>query len=321
MRIKESTPGRTMKASRIHSFGDRRKLVYETAPRPRPGDGEILVRVHAAGVNPVDWKTRQGLGVAETLPAFPVVLGWDVSGVVAAAGKGAMRFREGDEVYGMIRFPGMGGAYAQYATAPAGHLASKPASVDHIQAASVPLAALTAWQALFDVADLQPGQRVLIHAAAGGVGHLAVQLAKWKGAYVVGTASRRNLDFVRQLGADETFDYGASPFEDSLRDFDVVLDAVGGDIASRSYPVLRKGGTLVSITHSGDAARAQVKPDGEQLARIADLIDAGRLRPVVETVFPLSEAGLAHELSEKGRTRGKIVLTVEAENSRDVIRG
>lgn len=311
----------TMQALRIHAYGGVEEFTLDHVALPAPAAGEVLVRIKAAGVNPVDWKTRKGGGVAGMLgDAFPLTLGWDVSGEVAALGAGVTGFRIGDEVYGMIRFPKPGGAYAQYATAPVDHLSLKPVSVGHVEASALPVAALTAWQALFDTADLKDGQRVLIHAAAGGVGHLAVQLAKWKGAYVVGTASRGNHDFVKSLGADEVFDYSAGRFEEELKDFDVVLDAVGPDVAARSYPVLRKGGMLVSITRSGDAEAAarffvrqqniMVRPDRDQLKAIAGLIDGGHLRTFIERTFPLAEAGKAHALGEIGRNRGKIVLTI-----------
>lgn len=312
---------KTMQAIRIHSYGLTDQLVLETVARPEPAEGEVLVRIKAAGVNPVDWKTRKGGGVAGLLgDAFPLILGWDVSGEVAALGSGARGFLVGDEVYGMIRFPKPGGAYAQYATAPEAHLALKPLTAGHLDAAALPVAALTAWQALFDTARLQAGQRVLIHAAAGGVGHIAVQLARWRGAYVVGTASKPNHGLVKELGADEVFDYTSGRFEDDLRDFDVVLDAVGPEVAARSYPVLRKGGMLVSITRSASAEEAarffvrqeniMVRPDHEQLKTIAGLVDGGSLRTSIERVFPLKEARQAHELGEKGRNRGKIVLSI-----------
>lgn len=312
---------KTMQAIRIHAYGDTDQLVLENVARPEPAEGEVLVRIKAAGVNPVDWKTRKGGGVAGLLgDVFPLILGWDVSGEVAALGSGARGFQVGDEVYGMIRFPKPGGAYAQYATAPEAHLALKPRTVGHLDTAALPVAALTAWQALFDTAGLQAGQRVLIHAAAGGVGHIAVQLARWKGAYVVGTASKPNHGLVKELGADEVFDYTSGRFEDDLRDFDVVLDAVGPEVAARSYPVLRKGGMLVSITRSASAEEAarffvrqeniMVRPDHEQLQAIAGLVDGGSLRTSIERVFPLNEARQAHELGEKGRNRGKIVLSI-----------
>ena len=311
-----------MNAVRIHAFGGAEQLIYETAPRPVPKRGEVLIRVHAAGVNPVDWKTRQGRGVAGYLRSPLAILGWDVSGTIAAIGPGVDSYRVGDEVFGMLRFPHMGSAYAEYATAPVTQIARKPKTLDHVHAAAVPLAALTAWQAMFDAGRLEAGQKILIHGAAGGVGHLAVQLARWKGAAVTGTASGRNSDFLRSLGAD-SFDYTAGRFEKSLRGFDVVLDSLGGDIAERSFPVLEKGGILVSILGGGDEVKARklglrsanilVRTDGGQLAEIASLIDAGELRPVVETILDLEQARQAHELSQSGRVRGKIVLRVAAE--------
>lgn len=312
----------TMKAVRIHAFGGPETLVYEDAPRPTPEAGEVLIRIHAVGINPVDWKTRQGRGVAGKTIRFPLILGWDVSGTVAALGAGVTAFAVGDEVYGMIRFPQFGSAYAEYATAPVAHLARKPGAVDHITAAAVPLAGLTAWQALFDTADLQPGQTVLIHAAAGGVGHLAVQLAKWRGAHVIGTASARNAGLLRELGVDQIVDYTATPFEEAISQVDVALDTVGGETLARSFPVVRPGGIVVSIVdHSardraaGTGVRGErilVAPNADQLVELARLIDADTLRPLVETVVPLAEARSAHELSESHRTRGKIVLRVVA---------
>jgi NADPH:quinone reductase len=317
-----NTESETMMAARIHAYGGVENLVCESAPRPRPGQGEVLVQVLGAGVNPVDWKTRQGGGIAGMLPGiFPLILGWDVSGRIAALGPDAGKFRIGDEVYGMIRFPKAGGAYAQFATAPEGHLALKPPGLDHARAAAMPLAALTAFQALFEAADLRAGQKILIHAAAGGVGHFAVQLAKWKGAYVAGTASARNLDFLRGLGVDAPFDYASGPFESALRDFDVVLDTVGGLVADRSYASLKKGGILVSIAGGGsqDKAKANevrhagllVRPESGQLVKLAELVGQGRLRPEVEAVFPLADAGKAHVLGHKGHVRGKLSLSLE----------
>jgi NADPH:quinone reductase-like Zn-dependent oxidoreductase len=313
----------TMKAVRLHSYGAPDVLVYEDAPRPEAGPDDVLIRIYAAGVNPVDWKTRAGRGMAEGMPAFPLIVGWDVSGVVEAIGSRVTTFRPGDAVYGMIGFPEMGSAYAEYAGAPAAHLAHKPASLDHVQAAAVPLAALTAWQALFEESDLQAGQHVLIHAAAGGVGHLAVQLAKWKGAYVIGTASARNAGLLRELGVDQIIDYAGTPFEAAVRQVDVVLDTVGGDTLEHSFDVVRPGGIVTSITAHPSQERAAalgiragsvlVRPEATQLAELARLIDDGHVRPVVETVLPLADARTAHELSAGGHTRGKIVLRVRAE--------
>ena len=309
----------TMKSVRIHTYGGPEVLVYEDAPRPTPGTGEVLIRVHAAGVNPVDWKVREGYVKQWINHSLPLIPGWDVSGVVEAAGAGAGRLKKGNEVYSRPDIS-RDGAYAQYIVVQESEVAIKPKSLDHIHAAAIPLAALTAWQALFDAAGLGAGQKVLIHAAAGGVGSFAVQLAKWKGAHVIGTASKRNHDFLRTLGADETIDYTATRFEDAVRNVDVVLDTMGGDTQKRSWKVLRKGGILVSIlaapppeeaaAHGVRQAYTFVQPNAAQLVEIAKLADSGKLRPVVETVLPLSEARRAQELSQAGHVRGKIVLRV-----------
>jgi len=313
----------TMMAVRLHAYGGPETLIYEQVARPVAEPGQVLVRVGAVGVNPVDWKTRAGRGVAGNLPQPPLITGWDIAGRVVALGEGVREFSVGDAVFGMVGFPGLGAAYAEYVAAPAGHLAHAPAAADELTAAALPLAALTAWQALFDAADLRGGQRALIHAAAGGVGHLAVQLARWKGAHVIGVASARNHGFLRELGAAETIDYTAAPFESQVADVDVVLDAAGGDTTPRSYAVLRPGGSVVSIAGGGDQAAAAacgvrsaailVKPSAAQLAEIARLVDAGLLRPTIDRVLPLSAAAEAHAYGELGRTRGKIVLRV-AEN-------
>ncbi|WP_372494265.1 NADP-dependent oxidoreductase [Actinoallomurus purpureus] len=288
--------------------------------RPEPGPVEILVRVHAAGVNPTDWKTRQRgrSGYGSALPR----LGFDVSGVVEAVGPGVTLYRPGDEVFGMPRFPHPAGAYAEYVTAPPRHFARKPAGVDHVQAAALPLAALTAWQGLLDTAELRPGQRVLVHAAAGGVGHLAVQIAKLNGAYVIGTAREAKHAFVRGLGADEVIDYTEVDFAEAVRDVDVVLDTIGGDYGPRSLRTLRDGGVLVSYLSADDdlvsaaakrdinAGWTLVEPDYAAMKEIAALAEAGRLRAEIDSVFPLEEAAKAHERGETGRTTGKIALTV-----------
>ncbi|MFJ7775593.1 NADP-dependent oxidoreductase [Streptomyces yangpuensis] len=290
--------------------------------RPVPGPTEILVRVHAAGVNPADWKIRSR-GVFSTGARTPFTPGFDVSGVVEAVGPGVTVFRPGDEVFGMPRFPHPAGAYADYVTAPARHFAHRPRRLDHVHAAAVPLAALTAWQALVDTADVRPGQRVLVHAAAGGVGHFAVQIAKSRGAHVIGTARGANHAFLRTLGADELVDHTRQDFAETVQDVDVVLDTVGGAYWARSLRTLRPGGTLVSVlpldeTFPAEQARAAgvhavfvlVEPDLAGLRGIAGLIDDGRLRVEVAAVLPLEEAAAAHELGEAGRTRGKIVLSV-----------
>ncbi|MDH6125392.1 NADP-dependent oxidoreductase [Kitasatospora sp. GP82] len=252
------------------------------------------------------------------------IVGWDVSGVVETAGLGVTLFRPGDEVYGMPGFPRMVGGYAQYVAAPARHFAPKPAGLDHVQAAALPLAALTAWQALVDMAALQEGQRVLVHAAAGGVGHLAVQVAKAYGAYVIGTASAGKHEFVRGLGADEVIDYTAADFASMVSDVDVVIDPIAGDYQERSLSVLRNGGTLITLPAretealaSAAAARSirsgfmLVEPDRRALLAITELVETGKLKVHVDAVFPLADAAKAHELGETGRTTRKLVLTVD----------
>ncbi|AWZ04808.1 MULTISPECIES: NADP-dependent oxidoreductase [unclassified Streptomyces] len=306
-----------MRAIVVSQWGGPEVLTETELDRPEPGPGEILVRVHAAGVNPVDWKVRAGGTFVPWEPAL--VLGWDVSGTVEAAGPGVTLFQPGDEVFGMPRFPLPAGGYAEYVTATARHFTRKPAAIDHVQAAALPLAALTAWQALTDTAGVRPGQRVLVHAAAGGVGHFAVQIAKALGAYVIGTASAAKHEVLRSLGADELIDYRTTVFEDAVSEVDVVIDAIGGDYAARSLKVLRPGGHLITLNSPDDVpAGAEgfrtgwtlVEPDHAGLRAIAALVEEGKLRPIVETVLPLAEAAKAHEIGERGRTTGKIVLTV-----------
>jgi NADPH:quinone reductase-like Zn-dependent oxidoreductase len=317
---KEEQLMETMKAVRVHEYGGPEVLKYEEAPRPKPGTGEILVRIHAAGVNPVDWKVRAGYLKDVIAYPMPMIPGWDLSGVVEATGpNNGTRLRKGDEVYGhpdVVR----NGTYAEYAVVPEWELALKPTSVDHVHAASVPIAALTAWQGLFDAGGLRAGQRVLIHGAAGGIGSFAVQLARWKGAHVIGTASGGNQEFLRNLGAETAIDYQKTRFEDVVHDVNVVFDTIGGDTLKRSWKVLKKGGILVSTVeppseeeaaaHGVRAAMFSTQPSPDQLAEIAKLVDAGMLRPIVEAVFPLSEARHAQELSQTGHARGKIVLNV-----------
>jgi NADPH:quinone reductase-like Zn-dependent oxidoreductase len=306
-----------MHAVRLHRYGAAETLIYEEAQRPEPQTGDVLVRVRAAGVNPVDWKTRNGRGVADP-PESPIILGWDVAGVVEKVGGGVDQFATGDEVFGMVRFPEFGNAYADYVAAPASDLAKKPTNISFAEAAAAPLVTLTAWQALFDVAQLQAGQTLLVYAAAGGVGHVAVQLATWRGARVIGTASAHNADFLRGIGVDHVIDYTHERFEDAVRAVDVMLDTQGDETQRRSFAVLKPGGMLVSIAETPDEALAQtygvrtarirVHPSGEQMAQIAQLLDRGNLRVEVARTFPLSEAAEAHRLSETGHTRGKIVL-------------
>jgi NADPH:quinone reductase-like Zn-dependent oxidoreductase len=278
-----------MKAARLHAFGGPEAVVYEDAPRPQPGPGEVLIRVHAAGVNPVDWKTCAGRGVARTVAlSFPYVPGWDVSGVVEEAGPGVSGFARGDEVFGLVRFPQPGSTYAEYVAAPADHLALKPPALDHIQAAALPCVALTAWQALVEAARLQGGQKVLIHGAAGGVGHIAAQLARHMGAFVIGTASQRNSDFVRTNGVDQSIDYESERFEDCVTGVDVVLDPIAGETRDRSWPVLKPGGVLVAVQGPASAEAAArhgvrlepvlVRPNAAQLAAMAEGARDGWMR-------------------------------------------
>ncbi|MFJ7338213.1 NADP-dependent oxidoreductase [Streptomyces sp. NPDC101110] len=286
--------------------------------RPAPKPNEVLVRVRAAGVNPTDWKHRATGGF---LGEPPFVLGWDVSGVVEAVGIGVVAFVPGDEVFGMLPYPYGHGSHAEYVIAPVRALARKPAGVDHTQAGALPLVSLTAWQALTEHADLRPGQRVLIHAAAGGVGHVAVQIAKARGAYVIGTASAGKHEFLRGIGVDETIDYRETDFTEAVKDADVVLDTIGGDNALRSLRVLRPGGVLVSILPVGSddlyeeaerlgvrALRMLVDADRGGMEAVAGLMEAGKLRATIAGTFPLAEAAEAHALGDTGRTTGKLVL-------------
>lgn len=315
-----------MKAVVQSSFGAPTVLMLRKAARPVPLPTEVLVRVRAAGVNPVDWQTRAGAGISWALGEPPFILGWDVSGVVEEVGFGVTTLAPGDEVYGMPWFPRAAGGYAEFVAAPSRQFASKPRSLSHEQAAAVPLAALTAWQSLVDTAHVQPGQRVLVTAAGGGVGHFAVQIAKHLGAHVIGTASSARHEWLSELGADELIDYTTDAFEDVLTDVDVVIDLAGdkrGNTSIRSLKVLRPGGLVVAVpggvstelAAAADAAGMRatpfvVEPDGTALSRIAELIDAGAIRVEVEEVFSLAEAGRAHARGEAEHSRGKLVLRV-----------
>ncbi|MEW2131714.1 NADP-dependent oxidoreductase [Streptomyces sp. NPDC005435] len=311
-----------MRAISQDEYGTPEVLKETELPRPQPGPSEILVAVRAAGLNPTDWKHRAHRVFLDRLP---LVLGWEASGVVEAVGFGVTLFKPGDEVFGMLPYPHGVGAHAEYVTGPARAFTHKPAAIGHVQAAALPLAALTAYQALVDTAQVQPGQRVLVHAAAGGVGHLAVQIAKSLGAYVIGTASAPKHEFLRSLGADEVIDYRSVDFREAVRDVDVVLDAISGDTRARSLDVLRPGGVLVSLlpgTDPEEAAKAAargvrvetllVEADQAGMKAVAELAASGALRAHIEEVFPLAEAAKAHALGETGRTTGKIVLVVDA---------
>ena len=312
-----------MRAVVQDTFGGPDVLHIAEVERPEPVPTEVLVRVHAAGVNPVDWKTRTGKGAASALGPLPFTIGWDVSGVVEQIGYGVTRFAPGDEVFGMPRFPRQAAAYADYVTAPSRQLARKPANLSHVEAAAIPLASLTAWQAIVETARLEPDQRILIHGAAGGVGHLAVQIAKSRGATVFGTAKAAQHEFLRGLGADELIDYTAARFEDEVADLDVVLDLIGGETSLHSVSTLRPGGLLIVAPSGADqsvlaaaekhgvrATNIMVEPDCAALEQIAALAESGRLRVEIDAVFPLEDAAKAHEYGETRSSRGKIVLTV-----------
>lgn len=308
-----------MKAVRIHEYGGPDVLELEDAPTPDPAADDVLVKVYATSVNPVDWKIREGMRKDKFPADLPLIPGWDVSGVIEKVGDNVRQFKQGDEVYGRPD-PTKNGAYAEYIAVKADQLGLKPKSIDHINAAAVPLAGLTAWQGLFDHGHLQKGQKVLIHAASGGVGTFAIQFAKWKGAYVIGTASSDNLSFIKQVGADEAIDYKNEKFEDRVSDADLVFDTIGGETQERSIQVLKNGGRLITtlkpefvdeakekhITLEGYTAQSY--PD--QLEQIAGLIDEGIVHPVISMVLNLDEVRKAQEISEQGHVRGKIVIKV-----------
>jgi NADPH:quinone reductase-like Zn-dependent oxidoreductase len=311
-----------MKAAVMREFGAPEVLELRDLEDPQPLPTEVLVRVAAAGVNPVDAKTRGGRGMAKLLGEPPLVLGWDVAGVVEEVGRGVTRFQPGDRVFGMPWFPRQARAYAELVTAPSRQFAPTPESLDDQAAGALPLAGLTAWQSLVETARVGEGDRVLIHAAAGGVGHLAVQIAKARGAHVLGTARAENHEFLRELGVDEPIDYSAEPFERAASELDVVIDLMGGDdYGLRSLETLREGGLLIAVPGgvSDEVAAAAekagkratgilVEPDHAGLEALAALAEGGLLRVEVEESFPLAAAAAAHERIESGGTRGKLVL-------------
>jgi NADPH:quinone reductase-like Zn-dependent oxidoreductase len=309
-----------MKAVRIHARGGPEQLFYEDAPQPQPTEGEVLVQVYATAVTPTElgwsttWQTRTGAA-----RHFPIP-GHDLAGVVAGVGPGVTSVTVGEAVYALTDFH-RDGAEAEFTIALPGELAPKPRTLDSVQAAAVPLSALTAWQALFEHASLVAGQTVFIHGAAGGVGVFAVQLAHWAGAHVIATASARNRDFLHELGANEVIDYTTTRFEEVVHEVDLVFDTVGGDTLQRSWQLIKPGGVLVTIVSpppSCEKAKALgirpfwfvVEPNREELIQIGTLIDAGHLRPIIDTVFPLAQARQAYEQGARGHTRGKMVLRV-----------
>ncbi|WP_231186746.1 NADP-dependent oxidoreductase [Haladaptatus sp. DYF46] len=305
-----------MNAIRIHEFGDVSNLQYEEIETPEPADDEVRVRIHAVGVNPADCKIRQGAPFPIELPWIP---GWDIAGVVDEVGSAVTEFEPDDEVYGFLPFPGEGGAYAEAVTVSPTNISRKPDSLSFEEAAGIPMAGLTAWRSL-KLTDLEAGQRVLVHAAAGGVGHFAVQFAKHQGAHVIGTASGSNEEYLRDLGVDEFVNYREERFEDTVEPVDVVIDAIGGDTFTRSIEITKEGGVIdnlpLNVTseqeEAADAHGVRViqsdTGDPEWLNEISELLEAGTVVPTVDTVFPLVEARVAHELSEGGHARGKIIL-------------
>jgi NADPH:quinone reductase-like Zn-dependent oxidoreductase len=311
-----------MKAIVLKDFGGVDQLQQADVPAPGIKEGEVLIQVKAISINPVDVKTRIGKGLASRLKeASPMILGWDISGIVKESD--SPDFEPGDEVFGMINFPGLGKAYAEYVVAPADQLALKPEGVSHPAAAATTLAALTAWQAFSDHGRLKSGQRILVHAAAGGVGHFAVQIAKHIGAYVIGTASAENREFVLGLGADEHIDYKTQKVEEVVKNIDFVLDTLGGDNIEKSLKTMKKGATIVSIPSGAndqvkEKAEAQgmkgltmlVQSSGEDMQHLSQLLEEGAIKPEVSNLFPFEKMGEAHLQVESGKTRGKTVVTV-----------
>jgi NADPH:quinone reductase-like Zn-dependent oxidoreductase len=312
-----------MKAVRIHTRSGPEALVFEDAPIPKINDGEALVRVHAAGITPTEFTWNSTFTTADGKDRLPVVPSFEVSGTVEKVASNVSGFSCGDTAYGLLDF-WRDGAAAEFVAVQADSLAPKPKTLDHVHAAAVPLSGLTAWQALFDHAKISKGDRVLIHGAAGGVGTFAVQLAHWRGAYVVGTASKSKSAFLKELGADEVIDYTSVRFEDKAREVDVVLDTVGGETLERSWKIVRRGGALVTIVGDAPEEKAKeygisgvsflVQPNRMQLIQISQLMDVGTIHPVVEATFPLSQARHAYERGLLGHNRGKLVLKVVDES-------
>src|SRR5436190_2929659 len=317
LKAQSATP--TMKAVVIHQYGGPKVLKYEDIPRPEPKDDQLLIRVIAAGVNPVDGMIRSGMFDKEEKRAFPIILGDDVAGVVEKVGSKITKFKAGDPVFAYVSLDNSGG-YAQYALVTEHEAAPKPKSLTYVEAAAVPVVAMTAWQALVDTAKVSAGQTVLIHGGSGGVGSFAIQIAKARGAKVIATASTANQDLLKQLGADVCIDYTKQNFEDLAKNVDVVLDSIGKETLARSYGVVKKGGFIVSLVarpdraeldkHSIRGAPMSVAPNSDELAEITKLIDAKKVKVIVSQTYPLSDAVKAQEQAATGHTRGKIVLKV-----------
>jgi len=308
-----------MKAVRIHEYGDSSVLIYEDAPMPEIGPDEVLIKVAACGVNPIDWKVRQGHAKDRMKIKFPFILGWDASGVVEKVGSLAAPFKIGDKVFTRNN-SSRDGAYAAYVSVRASEVAYAPKSLSAIEAAGIPLAGQTAWAGLFEQGALRKGQSVLIHAGSGGVGTFAIQFAKLAGAYVITTASAKNIDLVKSLGADEAIDYKTEDFSKKLKDIDLVFDTIGGDTQKKSWGIIKKGGTLVSTVGADEQAGKEhgviaksfmVDSNGARLQEIAAIADKGNLKVIIEKEFLLAEARAAHDLSETGHAVGKIILVIE----------
>jgi NADPH:quinone reductase-like Zn-dependent oxidoreductase len=307
-----------MKAVRFHDYGGPDKLVLDEVPVPQPGQGSVLVRVHAAGVNPVDWKMREGYMRAFWEISMPSGTGRDFAGVIEVLGQGVSGFSQGQAVFGTADT----GSYAQYVLASTKNIAAKPSNLSFEEAASVPVGGVTAWRALFDAAELKAGQRVLVQGAAGGVGLFAVQLAAWKGAHVTGTASGGNVDFVKSLGAEQVIDYRTTNVENSIHGADAVLDCVGGEVLQQSYGLVRPGGVLVTIAGQPDQDKAQQRgiratslgmaaETADILRQLADLLQSGKLKTFIQKVLPLDQAAQAQSISQTGHGRGHLVLHVD----------
>jgi len=308
----------------LKDFGGTENLIKAVVPLPVVLDDEVLVKVKVISINPVDVKTRLGKGQADRLKDFkPIILGWDISGIVAETGRLVTSFKKGDEVFGMVNFPGHGKAYAEFVSAPEEHLALKPGTVSHEEAAAASLAALTAWQILKEKAGIKQDDKILIHAAAGGVGHFAVQMARVLGAYVVGTASGINRDFVLRLGASEHIDYQVQHFEDVLNNMDFVLDTIGGEYSDRSMNVLKPGGTIFCIpsgaceniaerakTRGFNGSTFRVHSNGENMKEISDLLQKGLVKSYISNRYSFDEIPSAHRQIETGKTKGKVVVVL-----------
>ncbi|HZF15939.1 MAG TPA: NADP-dependent oxidoreductase [Steroidobacteraceae bacterium] len=319
----ESAAPTDMRAVVMHGYGGAEALTLDRVPIPEPAEGQVRIRVYAAGVNPIDWKLRSSLGQHFNSRGLPRILGFDVAGTVDGVGAGVTRWKVGDAVIAALQRAPQGG-YAEYTVVSADDVASKPKSMSFEEAAGLPTAVTTVWPFLLGAGDLKPGQRLLIQGAAGGVGSVAVQVAKSRGVHVIGTASANNADYLRSIGADEVIDYRSERFEDRVKGADIVFDTVGGETLDRSYAVLRAGGTLITIVGrpSEEKCRAAAircpalsrdgMTFGEMLAQAVALVDQGRLKVNVERVFPLEEAFAAQELNRAGHTRGKIILRVRS---------